>query len=90
MNMSLRKKLISNTIYLFLDWFVLTLMGFFYWLVAGKTLLPKEYGIVSTSVNLALVLVGISLLGLNITIQKLIPELLARRERRKINSLIKF
>ncbi len=88
--MSLRKKLISNTIYLFLDWFVLTLMGFFYWLVAGKTLLPKEYGIVSTSVNLALVLAGISSLGLNIAIQKLVPEFVAKGERRKINSLIKF
>jgi len=65
-------------------------MGFLYWLIAGKILLPKEYGIVSTSLNLALMLSGISLLGINIANQKLIPEFIARKAKRKVNSLIKF
>ena len=84
------RKLISNTAYLFLDWFVLTLIGFFYWLVIGKTLPPKEYGIVSASINLALIFARIGSLGLNMSIRKLVPELVAKGERGKINSLIKF
>jgi O-antigen/teichoic acid export membrane protein len=88
--MSISKKLISNTIYLFADWFVLTLMSFLYWLIAGKTLLPEEYGIISTSINLATLLSGISLLGLNAAVWKLIPEYLARKKEAEVNSLIKF
>jgi O-antigen/teichoic acid export membrane protein len=88
--MSVSKKLISNAVYLFADWFVLTLMSFVYWLIAGKTLLPQEYGVVSTSVNLATLLSGISLLGLNSAVWKLIPEYLARKQKGKVNSLIRF
>ncbi|MEM5829240.1 MAG: oligosaccharide flippase family protein [Candidatus Aenigmatarchaeota archaeon] len=88
--MSVSEKLISNTVYLFLDWLILTSMGFLYWSIAGKTLLPEEYGIVSTSVNLAIVLSGVSLLGLNTATWKLIPEYLAKKQKGKINSLIRF
>ncbi|MEM5832392.1 MAG: hypothetical protein QXT38_03740 [Candidatus Aenigmatarchaeota archaeon] len=63
--MGLSEKLISNSIYLFVDWLIATSMSFLYWLIAGKTLLPEEYGIVSTTTNLAIVLSNASLLGLN-------------------------
>jgi len=88
--MSISRKLISNTLYLFLDWFILTLMGFLYWFIAGKTLLPEEYGIIATSTNLAMVLSGISLLGLNVSVMKLLPEYLSRKQNKKIVSLIRF
>ncbi|MEM5782041.1 MAG: oligosaccharide flippase family protein, partial [Candidatus Aenigmatarchaeota archaeon] len=88
--MSISKKLISNTVYLFLDWLIATSMSFLYWLIAGKTLLPEEYGIVSTTTNLAIVLSNISLLGLNTAVWKLIPEYQARREYGKIISIIRF
>lgn len=88
--MSLNQKLISNTIYLFADWFIVTLMGFLYWFIAGKTLLRAEYGIVSTSTNLAIVLSGISLLGINSAVWKLIPEYLEKKQEGKIRSLIRF
>jgi O-antigen/teichoic acid export membrane protein len=84
------KKLISNTTYLFLDWAILTTMSFLYWIIAGKTLLPEEYGIVSTSTNLALVLGGLSLLGINSATWKLLPEYLERKEHGKVRALIKF
>lgn len=86
----IKNKLISNTIYLFLDWFALSIIGFFFWFVAGKFLLPEQYGIVSTSVNLAILVGGASLIGLNFAVWKLVPEYLARKEGGKINSLVKF
>lgn len=88
--MKVRNKLVSNTVYLFLDWFVLTLMGFLYWLIAGKTLLPEEYGIVSISTNLATLFSGLSLLGLNLSVMKLLPEYLSKKQSEKIISLISF
>ncbi|MEM5879101.1 MAG: oligosaccharide flippase family protein [Candidatus Aenigmatarchaeota archaeon] len=83
-------KLISNTIYLFLEWFVVNLLSFLYWLTTGKTLLPEEYGIVSTTTNLAMVLSGISLLGLNLSVMKLLPEYLSRKENKKVVSLMRI
>jgi len=88
--MSVGKKLMSNTAYLFLDWLSVSLMGFFYWFIAGKTLLPEEYGVVSTSVNLAAFLSTISLLGINTALWKLLPEYEARKEKGKSKQLIKF
>jgi O-antigen/teichoic acid export membrane protein len=84
------KKLVSNTIYLFLDWFVLTSTGFVYWIIAGKTLLPEEYGIVSTSINLAIVLGSLALLGIDAATWKLIPEYLEKKEKKKIVALTRF
>lgn len=88
--MSVNKKLISNSIYLFLDWLIVAIMSFLYWLIAGKTLLPEEYGIVSTTTNLTIVLSNVSMLGLNTAVWKLIPEYQVRKEYGKINSIIKF
>jgi len=88
--MSLGKKLISNSAYLLLDWLLVSILGFFYWFIAGKTLIPEEYGIVSTSINLATFLSTLSLLGLNTAIWKLLPEYQAKNEKGKIKSLIKF
>ncbi len=87
--MSTRKKLISNAFYLFLDWLVVTFMGFLYWLIAGKMLIPEEYGVVSTATNLSIILSGISLLGLNTALWKLIPEYQVKN-RMKIKPLIRF
>jgi O-antigen/teichoic acid export membrane protein len=76
--------LISNTIYFFLDWFVLTLAGFLYWFIAGKTLLPEEYGIISTSTNLAIVLSGMSLLGLGAAYGNLYLSILQKNREEKL------
>jgi len=86
----LDKKLASNATFLFLDWFFVTLLNFVYWSVAGKTLLPEQYGLVSTSINLANLLSGISLLGLNTTLWKLIPEYLEKKQGERAKELIQF
>ena len=88
--MSVGRKLVSNSAYLFIDWFIGTLMGLIYWVMAGKLLLPKEYGIVSTAFNLAMILSGISALGLGQTMWKLIAEYLAKNRVGKVISLIRF
>ena len=84
------EKLISNTFYLFLDWFALSIIGFFFWFASGKLLLPEAYGIVSTSVNLALLLGGASLLGLHLASWKLIAGYTVRKKNKKIVALTRF
>jgi O-antigen/teichoic acid export membrane protein len=65
-------------------------MGFFYWFIAGKALLPKEYGIIATSTNLAMLLSRISLIGLDTATWKLISEYVAKKREAEINSFIRF
>lgn len=88
--MTVGRKLVSNSAYLFIGWFVATIMGFVYWLIAGKLLLPAEYGIVSTAFNLAMIVSGISIIGLGPAVWKLIPEYLVKNRMGKIISLIRF
>jgi len=88
--MSIKRKLASNVIYLFLDQLLLILLSFIFWWILGKFLNPTEYGIVSTSINTAILLSGIVLIGFPKTITKLISEYQARKQEGKINSLIKF
>jgi O-antigen/teichoic acid export membrane protein len=88
--MSVTKKLISNAIYLFLDWSVLTLIGSLYWLIAAKTLSPYDLGVISTSINLSSVICSITTLGLGAAVSKLIPEYLAKKEIKKVKYLMRF
>ena len=88
--MGLRKKLISNTFYLFINWFSVTIFSFLYWLIIGKFLSPADYGIVSTSFQIATLLSAISFFGLNSATVKLIPELLQKKKKAKIQGLISF
>jgi O-antigen/teichoic acid export membrane protein len=87
--MKVKEKLVSNATYLFLNWFSLNLLSLIYWILAAKILIPGEYGIVSTSFNLASLLGGITLLGLNTAMQKLIPEYSAKNKKSHISQLIK-
>ena len=88
--MSFREKLISNTTYLFFDWVFTSLISLFYWFIIGKTFLPFQYGIIATSTQIAIMLSGISMLGLNSAAIKLIPELIKKKQQNKIPCLIRY
>ena len=73
-----------------MDWILISILNFLYWSIAGKLLQPKEYGVASTTINFIIVLSGITLLGLNMALQKLIPEYQSRKKMGKIYGIIKF
>jgi len=88
--MSLTRKMFSNSVYLFLDLLTVNFLGLFFWFFTGRFLLPNEVGIVSTSINLALLLSSLSLLGFQGVLPKLIPEYLEKNQYKKIISLSRF
>jgi len=57
-------KLISNTVYLFLDWFVLAFFSFIFWLILGKSLSPLDVGITATAISLIISISNFSSLGI--------------------------
>ena len=71
-------KLISNTVYLFLDWFVLSLFAFFFWMILGKTISPVDVGIVATSINLILFVSDFSSFGITYALKTAILLLKAK------------
>jgi len=88
--MSSSVKAVSNTVFLTLDWISVTILSFLYSFVIWKTLSPWDYGIISTSVNLMMILGNISLFGMHATVQKLIAEYAAKNQKGKIGSLIRM
>lgn len=84
------KKLVSNALFLFLDWFIIFVFSLLFWFIVGKMLLPQDYGIIATSISIMTLLTSIVMLGLSVTLGKLIPEYLAKKQTRRISSLIKF
>lgn len=87
--MSLKKKIFSNVFYFGLNWGAGIFLNFFFWFILGKTLSPNEYGIISTSLNLAIFLSTISIFGLDMTLPKLISEYEKKGKFGEIRSLIK-
>jgi len=85
-----KRKLASNTAYLFINWGLSTLFSIIFWTVVAKTFLPEVSGIVSTATNLVVALSGITLVGLSGAIRKLIPDYLARGQKRKMVELVHF
>ncbi len=83
-------RIISNTFYLFLDWIVLTLGGYFYWIIMGKLLSPGEIGRFSTVYNIAMFLVSFASLGINIAVTKLFPYYEKTGQRKKIAGSLRW
>lgn len=87
--MKIGEKIISNTVYLFLDWIIVAIFSFVFWFFLGKTLMKQELGIVSTMINFVALLSWISLLGTTLAIQKLIPEF-KNKNAKKLHALIRI
>lgn len=87
--MKIKEKLVSNTVYLFLDWFAVTFLSYIFWIIIGKTLSPMGYGIVSTTLNFVGLLSSVLLLGLGGAVSKLIPEYLTKKKIKFVNYIIK-
>jgi len=79
-------KAMSNTFYLFLDWLTQTALGYLFWIVLAKLLLPEQVGAFSTILNLALFIVGFSILGLSGAATKLLSEYQAKNQIKKIRT----
>lgn len=88
--MQLKNKLISNTTYLFFNWFALALLSFVFWVVLGKTLPKAELGIVSTAINFVLLISWFVDLGVGFALQKLIPEIKRKMGLKAAYSLIRL
>jgi len=84
------KKLISNTLYLFIDWFVSSVLAFLFWFILGKTMNPFEVGIVSTSNNFVVFISIITTFGLIVALKKLVPEIKQKHGIKGVHSLIKL
>jgi len=83
-------KLISNTVYLVLDWFVVSLILFIFWIILGKTLSPLDLGLVSTSINLIIFISTFSALGTSTALRKLIPEFKEKKGLKSVYPLVKL
>jgi O-antigen/teichoic acid export membrane protein len=91
--MKIKEKLISNATYLTLKWAFNTLFFLAFWIILGKVIFPDDpasYGVIALALQVATLMANLSLFGLDSTIAKLIPEMVERGEKKKINYLASF
>lgn len=88
--MSTGKKLVSNVFFLSMDWVSVAVLGFIFWIMAGKLLLPGELGIVSTVTNFVGIISSVCIVGLDVAMVKLVSEYLQRKGIKKVNWLVSF
>lgn len=86
--MNIKEKLVSNATYLALNWIAITVIPFVFWFIIGKTLPPESYGIIATSLQVAIFLSCIACFGFPTVLDKLLPELLEKGEKDKVQGLI--
>ncbi len=88
--MSIKGKLVSNSIYLFLDWITISFFSFLFWSILAKNLSTTQYGYVTTATNFIIIVSVLSILGINSALFKLIPEFVKKRKNKSVNSHIVF
>ena len=86
--MRVKNKLISNTVYIFLEHVSIAFFSFLFWIIIGKTQPPEFYGIIATGIQIFTFLFPLTMLGFGMTVNKLIPELLGRGKKNKIQGII--
>ena len=64
-------KIVSNSIFLMISSLSATLFSFLFWLIIGKLLLPDDYGVISTTINLSVFLSVVTVFGFGFTLIKL-------------------
>ncbi len=88
--MKIVDKIFLNSSFLILGSIITILLSFIYWSIIGKYLPPHDYGIISTTISLSSFLAVLGIFGFNITIVKLLPEYLEKKQNKKVSSLLNF
>lgn len=88
--MSIRHKLISNTTYLFFDWFFVSIISFLFQIIVVKILSVSSYGTMAIIIQISILLTSFCIFGLDIATRKLIPEFLKGKKKYRVNILIRF
>ena len=86
--MSIKDKLISNSLFLTLFSVSDALLFMVFWLILGKTLEPASYGIVALSLQIVSFVSSVAIVGMAYTANKLIPEYLKTGRKDEMQGLI--
>ena len=88
--MSTVRKVISNTGYLFLDSAVITILGYLFWVILGKMLVPESMGAYSTIMNISLLITSFTAAGFARTGIKLISEYSTKNQKKHVSGFIRW
>ncbi len=86
----IRTNLMSNTMYLMIAWVSSIFLNFFFQLIATKTLLPEELGILATAINFAAITAALLTLGMEQTTQRLTSYYLGKDKNQYLKSVLWF
>lgn len=84
------KKIASNVMYFSLHWFALTILGYLFYIILGKMLIPEQYGILFTVTSSFYIFSVFTGVGFVEALPKIVPELLKANKMQEARSLISF
>ncbi|MEM5811136.1 MAG: oligosaccharide flippase family protein [Candidatus Aenigmatarchaeota archaeon] len=89
--MGITENISRNFIYLMANFFVVSFLSFIFWTFIGsKNLPPQDYGKATTLLQIFMLLLSISNLGIYTASCKKIPELISKNQENKIPTLLRF
>ncbi len=88
--MEVKGRLMSNTVYLMISWVSSVFLNFFFQVVATKTLLPEELGILATAINFCVIIATLLTFGMEQTTQRLTSYYLGKNKSDFLKSVLWF
>jgi len=87
--MKLKTRVISNTIYLFSDWAIVSVISLLFWMVLSKLLIKEYVGTVATFQSLVVLISYFAMFGMDLTVLKMIPEYVAKKQNAHAYAVVK-
>lgn len=76
--------LYRNSVYLMMSTFVMSVSGFFFWIINARLFTTEQVGLATTIISMMSLITGLSILGLNTGLIRYLPN--AERKNNKINT----
>ncbi|MBI2084149.1 MAG: polysaccharide biosynthesis C-terminal domain-containing protein [Candidatus Aenigmarchaeota archaeon] len=88
--MEVKRSLVSHTVWLFISWISSIILNFLFQLLAAKTLLPDQLGILAIAFNFASMVSALLIFGMENTIQRLTAYYLGKNQLEYLKSVLFF
>ena len=83
-NKIMSDSLYKNSIYLMVSTGIMAVLGFFFWMICARLFSVEEIGLATTIISVMGLIVGFSILGLNIGLIRYLPR--SKEKNKKINT----
>ena len=83
-----KDRLYKNSVYLMLSTLIMSIFGFFFWMINARLFTAEQVGLATTIISVMGIITSFSLVGLNAGLIRFLPK--SERKNKKINTCFSF